>query len=306
MAGILQLWRKREFIFCLSLVTGLCFGQVAVHTKALVLPILGLIMTVSITGIRGGVIQSAGGFVGPALTGLGMSYGVLGLLILALNNLLIDDRDIRTGFVMVAAIPPGIGIIPFTQILKGNTAFSMIGTIAGYLGALVLTPLIAVALLGANFVEPTKLLVVLVELIVVPLIAARIIVRAGLDERIEPARGAITNWGFFLVIYTSIGLNRDVFLGDPLTLLPAAAVAVSVTFLLGWGIELVCRRRHVDPGTISSIVLLGTMKNFGLAAGLAISFFNDRTAIAPAIVTVVSIFYLVWLMMRARRRGCGA
>ena len=303
MAAILGLWRKREFIFCLSLVTGLLFGHVAVYTKVLVLPVLGLIMTVSISGIRGGILRSAGGFARPALAGLGMSYGVLGLLILALSALLIRDPDIRAGFIMVAAIPPGVGIIPFTQILKGNVAFSMIGTIAGYLGALVLTPLIAVAFLGASFVEPTRLLVVLVELIVIPLIVARILVRAGLDERIEPARGAITNWGFFLVIYTSIGLNRDVFLGEPQTLLPAAAVAVALTFGLGWGIELVCRRRHVDPGTILSFVLLGTMKNFGLAAGLAISFFNNRTAIAPAIVTAVSIVYLVWLMMRARRRG---
>ena len=303
MARIARLWRNREFILCLAIATGLVFGQGAVHTKPLVLPVLGIIMTVSIMGIRGASLRSPGGFVVPALAGPALSYGLFGGLTLALASVLIQDPDLWAGFVILAVIPPGVGIIPFTDMLKGNNTFSMIGSIAGYLAALFLTPLVTVAFLGAGVADPCRLLIVFVQLILAPFVLARLLVLAGLDRRIEPVKGAITNWGFFLVIFTSIGLNRSVFLDAPLSLLPVASIALTTTFLAGWLIEWTGKRVGIDAPTRISLVLFGTMKNYGLAAGLAMTTLNDRAAIPPALVTLFSILFLVVLMARQRARG---
>jgi len=55
----------------------------------------------------------------------------------------------------------------------------------------------------------------MVELILAPLAVSRLLRRWGFSDRLEPYKGAITNWGFFLVTYTIVGLNRAVFLDRP-------------------------------------------------------------------------------------------
>ena len=61
---------------------------------------------------------------------------------------LIDDSELWAGFVVVAAIPLGFAVVPLSYILRGNTAFSLIGFVAAYLAALVLTPAIMILFLS--------------------------------------------------------------------------------------------------------------------------------------------------------------
>jgi BASS family bile acid:Na+ symporter len=194
-----------------------------------------------------------------------------------------------------------VAVIPFTGFLNGNVTFSLIGTLAAYLGALVIMPLIALGFLGTSLVDPVKLSTIMIELILLPLIVSRILIWTGMAARIEPIKGAITNWSFFIVTYTVIGLNREVFLGQPLSLLPVAAIAAASTFLLGWVIERVCLLFRIDPDRIPSLVLLGTLKNYGLAAGLSLALFSKQTAIPATVSVFFLIAYIIWLGFKKRR-----
>jgi BASS family bile acid:Na+ symporter len=231
----------------------------------------------------------------PALGGLAINYVLLGGFILGLNFLLINDEALRSGFILLAVVPPAVAVIPFTGFLGGNNTFSLIGTMGCYLGALVITPLMAVEFFGSAFVEPVKLLIILVELIIMPLILSRILRWTGIAARIEPFKGTITNWSFFVLTYTIVGLNQRVFLGQPLSLVPAVVIAIASTFFLGFAIEKVGAHFGGDPRTLTSLVLLGTLKNYGLAGGLALSIFSERTALPATVSVIFMIVYIAWL-----------
>jgi BASS family bile acid:Na+ symporter len=291
----LRLLRNRNFILFSSLGLGLLWGGGAPWTKETTLPALALVMTLSTMGVSGSEFRSPRTVLLPALGGFAINYVLLGGFILGLNFLLINDEALRSGFILLAVVPPAVAVIPFTGFLGGNNTFSLIGAMGCYLGALVITPLMAVQFFGSAFIDPLKLLIILVELIIIPLILSRILRWTGIAARIEPFKGTITNWSFFVLTYTIVGLNRRIFLGQPLSLAPVVVIAIASTFFLGFAIEKVGTRLGGDPRTVTSLVLLGTLKNYGLAGGLALAIFSERTALPATVSVIFMIVYIAWL-----------
>jgi bile acid:Na+ symporter, BASS family len=287
----------------LALAVGLMWGRGAHWLESLMLPALAVVMTLSTLSVSGAAFRSLRATALPALLGLGFSYLIHGGVLLALNALLIRERDLWTGFVILASVPPAVAVIPYSVFLKGNTNFSLMGTVGSYVGALVVTPVWLATLLGTGFMDPLKLLVVLLELIVGPLVLSRVLLRTGLAQVIQPTKGAITNWSFFLVIYVMVGLNREVFLQSPQQLVPVVIISILSTFFLGWLIEYVAGRIGVKSSTTISLVLLGTFKNYGLAGGLSLVFFNAQSAVPTTVTSVISVLYIIWLEFKGRKRA---
>ncbi len=98
-----------------------------------------------------------------------------------------------------------------------------------------------------------------------------------------------------------MGLNRDLFLRQPLELWPILSIAAVSTFLWGTLIEFLARWRGVAPARRVSLMLMGTLKNYGLAGGLALSLFDRKTAVPAAVSTVFMITYIIWLGIKAKR-----
>jgi len=295
MHKIIGLFRNRNFILFLAVFFGLIWDGGTGFTKTLTLPALGIVMAISLLGVSGELFRTPKEVLIPSITGIVMNYIVLTGILIFLSNLIISDKDFWAGFIILAAVPPAVAVIPFTEFLGGNVAFSLIGCVAAYLAALIFTPLIAIGSLGTNFLDPFRLFIITSELIILPLIISRILIWIHLDKPIGPYKGAITNWGFFLVVYTIVGLNRDVFTDQTFRLIPVAIITILSTFLSGWIIELLSRYFNTSEKVISSIVLLGTLKNYGLAAGLSLSLFGERSAIPATVSTIFMIFYIIWL-----------
>jgi bile acid:Na+ symporter, BASS family len=298
--GFKRLMRNRDFLLVMALLLGLFWGQGAKWTERTVIPVLGLVMTLATMGVPGSIFLSPGKMLRPALWGIALNYGVLGSLILALSGLFITDGDLWAGFVIMTAVPPAVAVIPFSVILNGNQPLALIGTIGCYLAALGITPLIAYLFLGDAFGNPMKIVTIMVELILVPLVLSRILIWTGRVKKLEPLRGPLINWSFFLIVYTIIGLNRQLFFDRPGALILPAGIALASTFLLGWGIEKIARWRGADSQTITTMVLLGTHKNTGLAAGLALSLFSEKTALPATITTIFMLVYIIRLSLRQR------
>ncbi len=296
--GFNRLIRNRDFLLVMALLLGLFWGQGAKWTERTVLPSLGLVMTLATMGVPGTLFLSPGKLLRPALWGIALNYGLLGGLILGLSGLLIGEEELRHGFVIMTAVPPAVAVIPFSVILNGNQTLALVGTIGCYLAALGITPLIAYFFLGGAFGDPVKIMTIMVELILVPLALSRVLIWIGWVRKLEPWRGPLTNWSFFLIVYTIIGLNRQLFFDRPGALILPAAIALASTFLLGWVIETVGRLRGADSQTITTMVLLGTHKNTGLAAGLALSLFSDKTAVPATITTIFMLVYMIRLSTR--------
>ena len=297
----LRLLRNRNFILSLAMSLGLLFGQGTQVTEKLVIPALAFVMMLSTTNVTKNLFRSLRGMVIPLLTSILMNYVILGGLILALSSVLIVQEFFRIGFIILAAVPPAVAVIPFTNILNGDIKFSLIGTLSCYLGALIITPLLLTIFLGAQGDYQIRLLITLVELIIIPLILSRILLYTGIASKIEPVKGTLVNWCFFLVIYTIVGVNRNVFFNQPASLIPAIAVTAIITFLLGYIIERLGQFFRVDSKTVTSLLLLGTSKNAGFAAGLALALFNEQTAIPSMVKTVFMLSYMILLNLRHKQ-----
>ena len=300
MTKLKGLLRNRDFIMVLALALGLGWGGAAPWTERITLPLLMVVMTLATMGVSGTVFRSPRALVAPALAGIAMNYFVLGGFLLASNALLIHDEALRSGFVLVAAVPPAVAVLPFTLFLNGDTAFSLIGTLGAYLGALVIMPGMSLLFLGPGFVDPGKLIMIMIELILLPLILSRILIRFRIAPRIEPFKGTVTNWGFFVLMYTIVGLNREVFLTHPLSLVSPALIAIASTFVLGWIIEAAAKALQVPQQTLVGLVLLGTLKNYGLAGGLALTLFSKKSALPATVSAIFMITYIVYLQLKKR------
>lgn len=300
MRKIAKLSHNRDFILSLALVMGLLLPQASRWTQHLMLPALALVMSVSTMGISRGAFPSPRSLIIPALLGVLMSYVVLGGFILGVSALFIHDKELWNGFIVLAIMPPAVAIIPFTDLLKGNNAFSLAGTMGGYLGAMVILPLVLYNFLESSRFVLERLSIAAIVLIIIPLIVSRILRWRKIDKDLEKIKGAITNWSFFVVVYSIVGLNQDIFTHQPMKLLPVAAIAVGSMFALGLIIEWVGKLFRIDPQTTMSLVLLGTIKNYGLAAGIALSLFSKESALPATVSTIFMFIYVIWIGFKQR------
>ena len=294
-ASTARLLKDRNFVFLLAIVLALAIGLDARWTEPMLMPALGITMTLSTLDIKNQDIASMRRSPRPVLVSLLLNYVVMGGVMLLLARWLIKDAQIWGGFVTLAAMPPAIAVVPFSYMLGGNTVFSLIGTTGLYLASLGITPVMMVLLLGADYVNPLRLLAILAQLIVLPLAVSRLLLSKGLAERIAGWRDTAVTWSYFIVIYTIIGVNRQVFFSHHDILFEVVIIAVIVTFGLAYIVDLAARRMHIDRPTAISWVVAATGKNAGLASAVAITFFGERAAFPAGVITLSGILLLLWL-----------
>ena len=295
---MIKLLNNRNFIFILAITMGLLLPHHAEWTKTLMIPALAMVMTIATINVPNNYFLNLRTIWKPSLAGIFMSYVVLAGVILFLSALLIKDKNLWIGFVLVAAVPPAVAVIPFTAILEGNVSYTLSGTVASYLAALLIMPLAFWLFIGTAFDDPYKLLQIMLLLIVLPLILSRLILYFNWQDKLSPVRGPLTDWGFFIVLYSMIGVNRNLIFSNPLAIIPIVAVVFSTTFILGWIIQKTSALCKVDKKNIISLVLQGTLKNQGIAGGLAIALFAKEAALPSAIYSIFMIVYIMWLDWR--------
>jgi BASS family bile acid:Na+ symporter len=295
---MIRLLNNRNFIFLLAIIFGLALPQAAQWTKILMMPALALVMMLATINVPNDYFLNFRAILKPSLAGILMTYVILNGAILLLSVLLIGDHNLWIGFVLIAAVPPAVAVIPFTAILEGNVSNTLSGTVASYLAALLIMPLMFWIFIGTGFDDPYKLIRIMLLLIVLPLVLSRMILYFNWQDRLAPVRGLLTNWGFFIVLYSIIGVNRDLIFSRPLTVIPVAGIAFATTFVLGWIIQKIGVLLNVDKENIVSLVLQGTLKNQGISGGLAIALFAKEAAVPSAVYSISMILYIMWLDWR--------
>src|SRR2546425_12057580 len=121
-----------------GLVVGFATGGFPAYSKEISQVALVLGMTFSMTEISiAGISPRAE--LRPFLLAFSMSYVVLSGLILAFA-VMSPDPQIRSGWVLMAAGPPAIAVVPITSILRGDTRRAVIALALLYLLGLSLVP----------------------------------------------------------------------------------------------------------------------------------------------------------------------
>jgi len=291
----LRLLRDRNFLLTASLLLGFLVGGRARGIAALSFPALAVAMTVSLTGVAASDLGSWRKVVRATGFAIVFTYVINGLLTLVLARLLVPDADFWLGFVLLAATPSGIAVIPFSFMLGGDTALALVGSLAAYVSAVVIMPLMVTALAGSAAVNPMKLVSILVQLVLVPLALSRLINASPLKSHVERWRGTLVNWAFALVIFIVIAVNRDSLLRQPQILLVLGSIGLATNFGLGFVLEWALKRMHFEPPARLTAVMMATVKNTSLTAATALALFGELVSLPAAVVSVTNVLYLVWL-----------
>lgn len=249
--------------------------------ELLITPALFLMMVFSMTEIN---ISDRGDLRG-ALAGLGVNYLLLSGLILGLSFFL-QDEGLRQGFVVMAAVPPAVAILPLTKLLDGDAHLSLYAETICYLASLILTPAIILVFADMTTVSFSYILKIVVILILLPIIASRFLMRVRIDP-VPPI-----NLGFFLITYTVIGLNSNALF----VVIPAVAlIAFARTFLIGGAVYIIAKLHGVQAQKRVSYTLFASFKNLGMAAAISVVLFGPRASIPAAVCILAETFFYILL-----------
>lgn len=295
--------KNRNLLLLIAFLLGLIAGDFASSLKGLILPALVLIMSLSTTHITLKELLQIKKYLRDIFIITLIHYPFLSGLILVVNHFWVKDPDLRVGYIVMAAIPSAVAVIPFTYLLQGEIAVSLIGSAWIYLFALVAAPFISLHFLDVAKIEPLGLFLTLLQLILIPFLLSRILLKWRRFPRFQNNAGLLINLCFALILYTVIGINRKVFFGHPDLLILVSAIAILRTFVSGHFIDLLSRLLQVDQKRRVSYVLFGSYKNLGLAAAISLLLFNERAAIPAAITTLFEFLFLIWFTYFRRRWG---
>jgi BASS family bile acid:Na+ symporter len=296
-----RLLSNSNLIFLAAFLLGIALGDYASLFKGCILPALVLIMTLSTTQVTLSELAHFKKYFRDILFVFVINYIFLSGLILLSNHVLIRDRDLYVGFVVMAAIPPAVAVLPFTYLLRGEMAVSLVGVASLYLLALVVAPFISLLFLDVGEIDPLKLLSVLIQLILIPFIASRLLLKWKRFHRVKGDMNIFVNLGFFVVIYIVIGMNRSTFLSHFDILALVSSIAFLRTFVSGHLIHLLSKLIGIDRERRMSYVLFGSLKNLGAAASIAIVLFNERAAIPSAVTIPFELIFFVWFSYFQKR-----
>jgi BASS family bile acid:Na+ symporter len=201
------------------------------------------------------------------------------------------EGDLRSGWVLLAAVPSAVSVIPFTLVLGGDLEGTMVASAVLYILSLVLTPLLTLVLIG-HAIGVITLLWYVVMLLLVPVIASRGLRRASIDPY---WRSIIINTAFSVLVIAVAGSNRGVFLSEPVLLTTLLAVALVRTFGIGIASDSLLKRWSRPWSDRVPEVLFATHKNTGMAAALAIALIGETAAMPATVCMTVDIVWLIFL-----------
>jgi len=269
-----------------GLVVGFATGGFPAYSKEIAEVALILGMTFSLTEISISGI-SPREELRRFLVAFGMSYVVLSGLILSFA-VLSPDPQIRNGWVLMAAVPPAIAVVPITSILKGDTRRSLVSLALLYVLGLGLVPAITLAF-TSQAAPLGELVLQTVLLIGVPLIASRFLRRWS---RVADFRGSAVSLSFFFLVVAIAGSTRAPLLAHPELIATLALLSFGRTFLLGSVVFVLTRALDVSWSERVAVTAFSSFKNLGLTVVLAFAVFGPEATL-PSIVSLV--FEILWL-----------
>jgi len=287
----LKLIQNRNLILLSSLFFAFLLPEGAKFTKIYTLYILAAVMTFSLTGIQLKLLKDYKTTLKVSAEAILLNFIFQGILLLGISYF-IFDKDTFNGFVVIAATPPGVAVIPFTYTFKGDLDFSFRGILGTYIISIFLTPFIIYAFSEGVILDPLIIVGVIIKIIVIPLILSRLLLVKKIYPFTEKIRGKIIDWGFALIIYTAVAVNRDLILGDYITVIKTAGILFLSLFVVGIFYFIMKRKDNNKKLTISKNLIL-TVKSSGFAIAVTLILFEQKSAVPAA---VLSIFVLLWLI----------
>ena len=295
---ILKIILNRNSFLVFAVIMGISFGNYAIYIKEYTIYVLAITMVLSTTGIESKALLPIKKLFKPMLVGTLLNYFVFGAVVLTLAWLLMPTKELFMGFVIIVAAPPGVAIIPFSGILKGDIEYSILGVFGAFLASIVIAPVLLQVFSNGVSVSAWSLFVLMIKLVFIPLIVSRFLLYKPVFKYVVKVRGKFVDLGFAIILFTAVGMNRDVFFTDPKILLLISIVLLSATFGIGSLFEFLSKKAGVKYDRNITQVLLLTIKSSGFSVVTALTLFGKEAAIPSAILAVIVLLYLLYLSIR--------
>ena len=134
------------------------------------------------------------------------------------------------------------------------------------------------------------------------MIVSQVLVKFRLEKHVTKWRGAIVNWGLFVVIFAVVSLNRIVFFRDFKTLATISLICVITIFSMWLLTSFILRKLKFTDEIRKSLVLVATIKNSGFAAASALVLFGKKASLPGAILSVFLIIFLILIGLKPRKK----
>jgi len=287
-----------NLLFVAAIALGLLLPQAAYITFYLMLPAFTVILTVSLFRFPLTFFHKPKKLVPATLLGNLMNYIILGNIILLGSIFLIRDENIWIGMVLIAAMPPAVCILSLSDKINVDKLLTLGGFAGTYVAAIILSPLIGVAFLKFIPMSYTKLIVLVLSLIALPLIFSRIATDHNWDGRIVRRAPFIVDGCYFIIYYTLAAHNAALIRKWPIEILLLSVIALVPVLAVYTGFFFIRKLDKFDDSYLWSLVLLGTMKDYGLAGVIALYVFGNETALPALIFSIFMFLYCAWLKSR--------
>lgn len=229
-----------------------------------------------------------------------MNYLVLGNFILLTSASLIQKQELWIGMVLVAAMPSSLEIILLGDLLRIEKNYVFTSVAGTYLGALLIVPLVGLCFFKYLHLNYWNIIVLILCLIVLPLVISRLAIEKEWDETIKKHEDTALDYCYFIVFYAITANSRNFLLNLSSDLLIIALIAFTGTFAFYFVIRRIGVYFRGQENKINFFILLGTMKDCGLAGGIALTLFNQEVAVPSLIFAVSTFIYMNWLRFKTK------
>ncbi|MBD3262415.1 MAG: hypothetical protein GF334_12255 [Candidatus Altiarchaeales archaeon] len=278
-----------KIVFTAAIILGLTSPEFALSLKSLITPALVVAMSLSLRNLRLRELSVDA----PTIAALFLNYGIQTLVILGLSMALIDDRLLVLGFIVLAATPPAVSLIPFTYILSGDLKLTTQAEVASYLLSLLYAPAL-IFLLAGEGVDLGYLISTIGWLILIPLVVSQIL--SKIKSSLWRFDKAAVNLLIGLVIYAVLGLNQKIILTETGLFWTVNFVLFVKTFILG----LVALYGLGKTDKAITYSLFASYKNSGVAAAIALALFPAKASLPIALNIVFESAYIIFLEILLR------
>jgi BASS family bile acid:Na+ symporter len=283
-------------VFLLSLACGYFLPQGLPIGKGLILPALAVTITMNLLLFPRGFFRNPGALFYSSLHGNLMSYVISGSLIILSSAFLIEKQELWIGMVLVAAMPASLQSVSFAAFSSIDKDSLLTGISGTYFGALLFIPLTGICFLKYVQMNAWSISLLVLLLIFLPIALSRLVIQNNWSQAVRKHENIILNLCLFIIYYAIAANGKESLTDFSSDIAFALMIAFTATIILGFLIRKIdsCFF-HEHDDKVNALIILGTMKNCGLAGGIAMAVFNPQVALPALIFSVFTFINALWL-----------
>ena len=289
--GMRWLLADSRFVFAVSIIAGLVFPGVASWLEPSLLWFGVVLMTATLLDVDLGSFHSYKWSSIASL--LALNYVLLSGSYVAVS--LFFPAQYSSVIVLLALMPPSIGVISLTHVLDGNPDISFYAECVAYLVSLLVIPFASVFFIG-GMTSVWPIIRILVWLLVVPVIASRVL-RWVFTHRFSSFAGVVKPvylLAYAMSFFIVIGVNREHLLGDLWLVAGIGAALAAVKVFVSTAVHFSLRDKLRRSGDVDA-VLFASFKNGGMAVIFVIATMGAGASLPLAVNSLLAPFHIVYL-----------